>query len=63
MAEINVSIELLLGIIATLACGQLAVITYFARKYIREIDRNSKAIQRIKSEHMIFHRDETGIKD
>ena len=62
MAENIISIELLLGIITGLGCGQLLIIGYFARKYISKIDSCEATMNIIKTEHCVFHKDETGIK-
>jgi len=61
MSENIFSVELLLGIITALACGQLIIIGFFARKYIKKIDSAESALGQLKTEHCIFHKNETGI--
>lgn len=62
MAENIFSVELLLSIIVALAGIQLVVIGFFARKYIKRIDSNTGTLNQIKTEHCIFHKNETGMK-
>jgi hypothetical protein len=62
MVENIFTVELLLAIIAALAGGQLIIIGFFARKYIREIDSIKSTVSQLKTEHCVFHKIETGIK-
>lgn len=62
MAENIFSVELLLAIIAALACGQLVIIGFFARKYIREFDSLKSTVDQLKTEHCLIQKDKTGIK-
>lgn len=62
MADQIVSVELLLAIIAALAGGQLVILGYFIRKYIKRFEDIETTVNQLKTEHCLIQKDKTGIK-
>lgn len=63
MQEIQnaVDIKLLLSGITVLLGFNIALIVYMAKKYIKRADEDHELLQKIVTEHKIFHKSETGI--
>ena len=60
MQEIQnfISVKLLLGCIAFLLSFNIALIVYLAKKYIKRADDDHDLLQKLVTEHRIFHKDE-----
>jgi len=57
-----ISVESLLAIIAFLAGGNIALIVFIAKKYIKRADDDHERLNSIYNEHLIFHKKDTGLK-
>ena len=55
------TIKFLLSVIASLTAFNIALVGWVARKYIKRIDSNYRRINRVETEHRIFHKSKTGI--
>jgi hypothetical protein len=54
-------LKLLLSVIALFSGSNIAVIAWVAKKYIKRADEDHERINRIESEHKVFHKSKTGI--
>ena len=63
MSEIQsiVDAKLLLGLISFLLAGNIALIVFIAKKYIKRADLDHELLKSIATEHKVFHKNETGI--
>jgi len=63
MQEIQnvVNNEFLLSCIAVLLSANIVLIIYIAKKYIKRADTDHELLQKIVTEHKVFHKSETGI--
>ncbi len=63
MSQIQNYIDLksLLAIIGVLSAGNIALIIFIAKKYIKRADRDHERIDALETEHKVFHKDQTGI--
>ena len=64
MSQIQNIIDLkyFLAIIGALSAGNIALIIFIAKKYIKRADKDHERIGKLETEHKVFHKDQTGIQ-
>ena len=60
-AQDIIIIKLFLGCITFLLAFNIALMSYMAKKYVKRADEDHDLLQKLKTEHIIFHKDDTGI--
>ena len=57
-----IDLKFFLAIIGALSAGNIALIIFIAKKYIKRADRDHERINSLETEHKVFHKDQTGIQ-